>query len=455
MGAGSKVQPVKQRLLRRGCAYGASALVVLALASRAVTGQADDKDAVLEIEYETYGPDNRPFCSDMDIDFPVAGTTGLPKDTFVTTSGDKFLLGCKEFIFAGWNQWEILELASDAPPPFRWTPKCGREHIVSVMNQAVENDLKVMRAWAHTITEGHALQTAPGEYDEKVFEGMDFVMDEARKRGIKIIWAFADNWYPVGGIDQYVEWSPTASSHEDFFTDPTAIKLYKDNIRAIVNRVNSINGIKYGNDPTIMAWNLANEARCQGCGNEPMQNWIEDMCNFVKSVDGNHLVGIGYEGFYGPGSGREKGNPAPWATAEGQNFIENSAVSCIDYAGIHVWPDNWEFVNTEFQKTFIQEHIDDASAGMTKPVVLEEFGKIVEDSSTHSIRNQYFESAFEVAEANVKSGGPLRGTLFWHWYDEGVGPGKYGVRTKHSTFDLIRQHAEFMNEQFETAPSAC
>mmetsp|Transcript_2474 Transcript_2474/g.8808 ORF Transcript_2474/g.8808 Transcript_2474/m.8808 type:complete len:286 (+) Transcript_2474:898-1755(+) len=285
---------------------------------------------------------------------------------------------------------------------------------------------------------------------------MDFIMNEARRRGIRIIWALADNWYPVGGIDQYVEWSPTARRHQDFFTDEAAKRLYKDNMRALASRKNSINGIVYKDDPTIMGWNLANEPRCQGCGSEPMQAWIEEMCGYLKSVAPNHLVGIGYEGFYGPGSGKERRNPAPWATDEGQNFVENSKVQCIDYVGIHVWPDNWKFKDTGFQQRFIEEHIADTKEQIPgKPFVLEEFGKIVEDGVSHSERNKYFSAAYEVAEASAKAGGPLRGTLFWHWYDEGVGPGKYGVRSSHTTFELIRLHTELMNELFESADPLC
>jgi hypothetical protein len=52
------------------------------------------------------------------------------------------LLRGKNFVFAGWNQWEVLEAASDAPPPFRHLPLPGREHIVRLMNEAVENGLK-------------------------------------------------------------------------------------------------------------------------------------------------------------------------------------------------------------------------------------------------------------------------------------------------------------------------
>jgi hypothetical protein len=47
-----------------------------------------------------------------------------------------------------------------------------------------------------------------------------------------------------------------------------------------------------------------------------MQSWISEMCQHVKSVAPNHLVGIGYEGFYGPDSGHSELNPADWAAKE-------------------------------------------------------------------------------------------------------------------------------------------
>ena len=50
--------------------------------------------------------------------------------------------------------------------------------------------------------------------------------------------------------------------------------------------------------------------------------------------------------------------------------------------------------------------------------------------------------------------GRLSGTLFWHWYDRGVGPGKYGVRSNDSTFKLIVEHAEAMNA-ITGAPRYC
>ena len=409
-----------------------------------------------------------------DVSDQVGRTTCLVSDAFVRVAGDgkTFSLNGEPWVFAGWNQWEVLEAASDAPPPFRHLPLPGREHIVRQMNEAVDAGLKVMRLWAHTITDGHALQTKPGEFDENILKGLDFVLAEAGKRGLKLILAVADNWYPVGGVDWFVKHSPSAKTHADFFTDESAISLFLNTHAFLANRVNSITNVAYKNDPTIMAWNLANEARCQGCAPEVMQAWIERTCEAFKKHAPNHLVGIGTEGFYGEASGFAGENPglggSDWATREGQDFLRNAATKCVDYAGVHVWPDDWNFPGTAFQRRFIEQRIAatrDALPGGPKPFVLEEFGKTVspteDGENAPNARNgratptrvRYFESAYAVSEAAARDGA-LAGTLFWHWYDRGVGPGKYGVRSNDDAFSSVERHARAMNA-IARVPESC
>jgi hypothetical protein len=75
-----------------------------------------------------------------DVSDQVRSTTCLASDAFVRVAGDgkTFELRGEPWIFAGWNQWEVLEAASNAPPPFRHLPLPGREHIVRQMNEAGE-----------------------------------------------------------------------------------------------------------------------------------------------------------------------------------------------------------------------------------------------------------------------------------------------------------------------------
>lgn len=79
--------------------------------------------------------------------------------------------------------------------------------------------------------------------------------------------------------------------------------MYKNNARFLLSRVNSINGRVYKEDPTILAWNLINEPRCEkwvtpDCPAK-LNAWYSKMAGYVKSVDRNHLVSSGSEGFFG------------------------------------------------------------------------------------------------------------------------------------------------------------
>ena len=51
-----------------------------------------------------------------------------------------------------------------------------------------------------------------GVYDEKVLVGLDFAINEASKRGIRVVLVFANYWAMYGGIDQYNIWSFEAGS---------------------------------------------------------------------------------------------------------------------------------------------------------------------------------------------------------------------------------------------------
>mmetsp|Transcript_24354 Transcript_24354/g.79478 ORF Transcript_24354/g.79478 Transcript_24354/m.79478 type:complete len:311 (+) Transcript_24354:561-1493(+) len=305
-----------------------------------------------------------------------------------------------------------------------------------MLNRAVDAGLSVVRIWAHSIVPGRELQPEPGVYDEEVFAALDYLLDQAHQRGLRLILIFADNWYEVGGVQQFANWS----SDGDFF-GAEARQLYKDHMRALANRVNTINSKVYKEDPTIFAWNLANELRCKGCGDAVIQDWLEEMCTFLKAEDPNHLIGTGTEGFYGETSGElKKNNPADWASKEGQNLVENANIWCIDYVGIHVWPDNWALETKEFQQDFIRAAIKNAET-TGKPMVLEEFGKVREGGK----RDEYFESAFEVVEESIKANGPLKGWLFYHWYDDQIGPGSYGVHYNEPTFDIVKANAASIN----------
>ena len=63
--------------------------------------------------------------------------------------------------------------------------------------------------------------------------------------------------------------------------------------------MNCFNGKIYKDDPTIFAWELANEPRAEGDQSGNILNeWITEMSAYIKSIDDNHLVTTGVIGFY-------------------------------------------------------------------------------------------------------------------------------------------------------------
>ena len=69
------------------------------------------------------------------------------------------------------------------------------------------------------------------------------------------------------------------------------------------------------------------------------------MSAYLKSVDSNHLVTIGEEGFWGYYDASMAYNPensvSPWAALTGDNFTAQHNFKDIDFASIHYWPDEW------------------------------------------------------------------------------------------------------------------
>ena len=54
------------------------------------------------------------------------------------------------------------------------------------MDEAAAAGLNLVRAWAHASSPEYALQPSPGRFSEPVFRGLDYALDQARQRGLKV-----------------------------------------------------------------------------------------------------------------------------------------------------------------------------------------------------------------------------------------------------------------------------
>jgi mannan endo-1,4-beta-mannosidase len=197
--------------------------------------------------------------------------------------------------------------------------------------------------------------------------------------------------------------------------------------------------------------------------NEPRRYpsaWVDDTAAFIKSLDPNHLVTVGIEGSV-PGAG--------------QSFSETHDGPDVDYATIHIWPQNWGWFNPTRPEgyedaestalTYFEDHVA-AAEELGIPIVLEEFGlarddeplgDIYDPQSPTTYRDRFYETMFDAVYASASSGGAIAGDNFWAWGGQArpgsawtgdpphETPGWYSVYdTDESTLAIIAGHAAEM-----------
>lgn len=413
-------------------------------------------------------------------------------ENFITVQNGRFMDGSKPFFVAGINVDTIVEGAIKAVysrPITSSMPYNSRDMIKSLFKSAATSKLNVIRTWAHTTDASHPLQQRPKVYSEDVFEALDYVLAEAGAAGLRVILSFVDTWRYRGGVAEIVDWSPTApprdpayppliiegdvtpesmtkereeyesSRRARFFTDPGSKELYKAHMAAILNRRNTYTKKRYVDDPTIFAFDLINEPRCDltvvpRCPNL-VQDWIEEMAAYFRSLDKKHLLTVGEEGFWGQGAKtRTPFNPgasggSSWASETGQDFVRNHATEGISFASIHAWTDNWNATDLAFMEHWLEEHAKDA-AQLGKPLLLEEFGKKLNnlpatDQEILQVKDPVFKSVYSSIERSLANGGPLQGSLAWEMafriYEESP-QSPYGISIGDSTFEVMKAHAQ-------------
>ena len=344
-------------------------------------------------------------------------------DGFVTRHGNVLKVNGRQFRFAGANNYYLMYKS-----PFM---------VDDVLNAAAANGFRVMRIWGSldigdpndpaTSIRGPAdgvyfqywdpAAGAPAYNDgPNGLQRLDYVVYRAGQLGLKLVIPFVNNWNDFGGMDQYVRWRDRSTPddqvwyHDSFYTDPIIRQWYKNWIAHLLNRTNSYTGVPYKDDPTIMTWELANEPRCLSAGAYPRSPnctpqtliaWADELSTFVKSIDANHLVSVGDEGFYC------LPHASHWTEScgEGVDTIAFTRLPNIDVMSFHLYPDSWG-TDAAWGTEWIRRHIRDAKAN-GKAVMLGEFGL-----RDQRIRNKVYKAW---TDAVFKSGGQSGsdGALYW------------------------------------------
>ncbi|XP_030549421.1 mannan endo-1,4-beta-mannosidase 2-like [Rhodamnia argentea] len=369
---------------------------------------------------------------------------------FVRRNGTQFMVGDgKVFYVNGWNSYWLMDHAVD---------EYSRPRIRAMFQAGSKMGMTVCRAWAFNDGDYNALQISPGRFDERVFRALDHVIAEARRNGIRLLLCLVNNLEAYGGKTQYVKWAweegiGLSSSNDSFFYDPSIRHYFKDYVKVILTRKNTITGVEYRNDPTIFGWELINEPRCMTDNSgDTLQDWIVEMSAYVKSIDKNHLLTVGLEGFYGPKSPKKSTvNPGEFFSLLGSDFIRNSEIPTVDFASAHIYPDHW-FKNQDFEEElkyvalWTRSHIDDGDRILRKPIMFTEFGySTLNKDFDPSKRDRFFKTIFDVIYKSAKKQGAGAGSFVWQFLVGGMEKynDDFGIVPweRPETYKLITQHS--------------
>lgn len=215
---------------------------------------------------------------------------------------------------------------------------------------------------------------------------LDYALARARDYGVKLLLVLTNNWRDYGGMDQYLAWFGR-SQHHEFYSDPRVKQAYKDWVEQLVLRKNTLTGQLYRDDPTIFGWELGNEPRCNGAGRassdwtpRTLVSWADEMSRYIKTLDPNHLVSVGDEGFLARG-----GEHWTYRAQDGVDHEALTALPAVDFGTYHAYPEDWGAPPSWGTQWLVDHEL--VARRLDKPTVLEEYGvKVVRDERALIVR---------------------------------------------------------------------
>jgi hypothetical protein len=211
---------------------------------------------------------------------------------FVTIRGDQLMEGKKPLRFVSFNipnlHYVEDNVRFDLQNPWRLPDRFE-----------ITDALETIRQMGGGVTRPYALSVVrtndtpdipryvlgPGKFNEEAFRAMDMVLQVANEKHVRLIIPLVDNWIWWGGIAEYAGFR--GKPGEAFWTDPQVIADFKETIRFVVDRTNTLTGIPYRDEKAILCWETGNELQSP-------PEWTAQIAAYIKSLDPNHLVMDGY-----------------------------------------------------------------------------------------------------------------------------------------------------------------
>ena len=229
----------------------------------------------------------------------AAGHPGF-KD-FITKDGDRLMDGNKEFRFLS-AATPTLQLVEDNYPfenrsdfEWRWPDafeiRDTLETIRQMGGQATRiYCLSVKRSIDRPGTPRHIVAPAsrpdgsinPAAFNEQGFRVLDRILATANETGVRVVIPITNQYPWHGGFEDLAALRGLPA--DAFWTDPSLRADFRAIVRYLLNRRNTITGVRYKDDKAVLAWGYGNEL------NSATNDWVTEMGSLMRSIDPNHLI---------------------------------------------------------------------------------------------------------------------------------------------------------------------
>lgn len=279
---------------------------------------------------------------------------------FIQVRNGQLYDGDERFRFISFNVPTLLyvedEMAFDQQNPYGLPTEFELRDLYETVNQLGGN---LIRAYTIPVRntnfppESVTYVEAPGIFNENAFKAMDLAIALAGEYNVRLVIPLLNDQQWMGGRPNYAEFRN--KPNEVFYTDRELIDDFKKTITHVLTRVNTITGIPYAEDPTIMAWETGNEL-------ENPDAWLTEIAAHIKSLAPKQLLIDGYNAIHY--------NDAPGVIGKSQ-FPREASLN----------DPNVDLVNTHHYEPSAPDTIKNLKetvrrVGGRKPIFLGEFGFI-------------------------------------------------------------------------------
>jgi mannan endo-1,4-beta-mannosidase len=336
---------------------------------------------------------------------------------FVTVKDGRLWDGDKPLLFFGSNFYRLAlsdafggQVAQETVSGKVYYPQ-----IEKVMENYAAEGIRVVRLWTFSCEGSRGTNVIPPilnkdfSLNPQGIRQLDFTVASAARHGIRLIFPLVNFEHEYCGMEWWVENTQNTLKAEDqanfitscvdssgkpkllvkppqscpsdlrpaatkelFYTEPAVKSKFKDYVTRLLHRSNSYTGVSLRDDPTILAFELANEPHtsdyyeCMMTGlgaktidacHSDMQKgaygtykagtivyqWLNEMGTFVKSQAPRHLLATGEEAYRNAHEDPKCLAKHSWIHngSKGVDYARNATIPSIDIMSTHLYPDNW------------------------------------------------------------------------------------------------------------------